>query len=185
MKPERILVPLDVAKCPREVFKVVNGFAQRPGVTVLLLHVVNLNIAAPENRVYAELGRSADGHLKRLAEHYVNPRTPARTLVRFGNPAEEVVAAAKEENADLIILPRSRAPFWRRLFAPFLPKIVVQVIREAPCGVFVMDVQTRLDCNHPWPSPVTDIRPAVESVAGSSETERSASPSQSHSVATV
>lgn len=165
MKPDRILVPIDIAKCPLEVFKVVNGFAERPGVTVLVLHVVSLNIFAPEKRVYEELGREADWHLKRLAENCVNPRASTLTRVRFGNPAEEVVAAAKEENADLIILPMYRAPFWRRLFAPFLPQIVVQVIREAPCGVFVMDVQTRLDCKRQWPGP-DDRHPPGGGVCG-------------------
>ena len=43
MKPERILLPVDVARCPLEVFDLVNGFAKRPEVTVLLLHVVDLD----------------------------------------------------------------------------------------------------------------------------------------------
>ena len=45
MKAERILLPLDIRKCPLDVFSVVNGFAKYPGATVTLLHVVTLNIA--------------------------------------------------------------------------------------------------------------------------------------------
>ena len=73
MKPERILLPIDTAKCPLEIFAVANGFACRPEVRVILLHVVNLNIVAPENRVYEELGREVYSHLDRLAQRYIHP----------------------------------------------------------------------------------------------------------------
>ena len=165
MKPERILVPLDLAKCPLEVFQVVNGFAERPGVTVILLHVVQLNIPGPESRGYDQLYREAGWHLQRLAEHYANPIASTLTRVRIGKPAEEIVANAKEEDVDLLILPMHRTPFWKRLFAPLFPKIVVQVIREAPCGAFVMDVRTRLDCQRRWPYPVSAVGTAPELLA--------------------
>jgi nucleotide-binding universal stress UspA family protein len=168
MKPERILIPIDVAKCPLEVFNVVNGFVERPGVTVILLHVVNLNIAAPENRVYAELGREADAHLKRLAEICVNPRASILTRVRFGKPAQEIVAAAKEENVDLIILPRYRGSFWKRIFAFFAPQIVQKVIREAPCGVCLVTVKTRFNCSKEW-SWAREVAIAADFVAGITE----------------
>jgi hypothetical protein len=56
MKTERILLPLDIRNCPLEVFSLINGFAEYPGASVTLLRVATLNIAAPEKRVYEELG---------------------------------------------------------------------------------------------------------------------------------
>jgi nucleotide-binding universal stress UspA family protein len=144
MKPERILLPIDVAKCPLEVFQVVNGFVERPGVTVILLHVVPLRILAPENRIYDELGREAQSCLHQLARKCVHPMAAARIRVRVGEPAREILTEAREANADLIILPVHRVPFWKRLCGSFFPRTIERVIREAPCGVFVMDVKTCL-----------------------------------------
>lgn len=167
MKPRTILLPIDVAECPREAFKVVNGFAERPGVTVILLAVVNLNMLAPENRVYAGLACEAHAHLERLAREYL-PRTTATLMrVRLGKPAEEIIAAAKEDDADLIILPMRRAPVWKRCFAPFFPKNVVKLIRDAPCGVFVTEVRTCVNCERHWGRPVKEISLARDDLAES------------------
>ena len=94
MKPERILLPLDIRKCPLEVFSVANGFARHPGATVILLHVVTLNIAAPEKRVYEELGRDAHWYLERLARGCLHPGVATTIRVRVGKPAEEILAEA-------------------------------------------------------------------------------------------
>jgi len=166
MKPERILVPLDVACCPVEVFQVVNGFAERPGVTVLLLHVVSLNIVAPERRVYEELGCEADWHLRRLAGNCVNPMASILTRVRLGKPAEEIVAAAKEEDADLIVLPMNRGSLWKRMFAFLAPQIIRHVIRKAPCGVCLVEAKTRFNCEQIWGRPFIEITAAPEYLGG-------------------
>ena len=73
MEPERILLPLDIRRCPLEIFSVVEGFSKRPGVTLILLHVVHLNIVAPDNRVYEELALEAQGYLERLAQAICPP----------------------------------------------------------------------------------------------------------------
>lgn len=57
MQTEKILVPVDTARCYPEVFGRVNALGSRADVTVVLLHVVTLNIAAPENRVYERLAQ--------------------------------------------------------------------------------------------------------------------------------
>ena len=166
MKPEKILVPLDVASCPVEVFQAVNGFTERLGVTVLLLHVVRLNIVAPERRVYEELGREADWHLKRLAGNCVNPMASILTRVRLGKPAEEIVAVAKEDDVDLIVLPMNRGSFWKRMFAFLAPQIIQHVVREAPCGVCLVEARTRFNCEKLWGRPFIEIDAAPEYVGG-------------------
>ncbi len=88
MKTERILLPLDIRKCPLEVFSVVKDLAKQRGVTVTLLHVVSLNIAAPEKGVYEQLAREAHWHLERLAGGCLRPGVTTITRVRFGKPAE-------------------------------------------------------------------------------------------------
>jgi len=71
MKRERVLLPLDIRKCPLEIFPLVEGIARRPEVTVILLHVMHLNIVAPDNRLYREVELEARRHLERLAWHYL------------------------------------------------------------------------------------------------------------------
>ena len=150
MKPERILLPLDIRKCPLDVFSVVNGFAKYPGATVTLLHVVTLNIAVPENRVYEELGRDARWYLTRLARGCLRRDVATIILVRVGKPAEEILAEAAARNADLIILPCYPPSFWNRLFAPILTGVFERVSRKALCRVFRANVQDRFNCEDVW-----------------------------------
>jgi nucleotide-binding universal stress UspA family protein len=168
MKPERILVPIDVTQCPLEVFDLVNGFAGRPGVTIILLNVVNLNVIAPESRVFEELCLDARRYLERLAEERLHPMASILIHVRVGKPADQILAEAKEESADLIILPTSGPSFWRRLATlwraasnPMVSLSTEKVIREAACGVFMVLAKTRMNCERVWG------RQAGRSLAGS------------------
>jgi nucleotide-binding universal stress UspA family protein len=160
----RILLPIDLTKCPLEAFDLANTFAKRPAATVILLHVVNLNILAPENRVYDELAREARGHLERLANEYLHPGVSTLIRVRTGKPAEAIVEEAKAEKVDLIILPTVRPSFWRRLCAPMVPSLVEKVARKATCAVLVARVQTRFSCQEAWGRQVCEISAALDFV---------------------
>jgi nucleotide-binding universal stress UspA family protein len=152
MKPERILLPLDIRKCPLEVFSVVNGLVKHPGTTVTLLHVVTLNIAVPENRIYEELGADGRWYLERLARGCLCRDVASIIRVRLGKPAEEILAEAVAWDADLIVLPTYVPSFWGRLLARILPDAVAQVTRKAPCRVFRVSVKGRFDCSDVWGS---------------------------------
>jgi nucleotide-binding universal stress UspA family protein len=150
MRTETMLVPLDIRKCPLEIFSVVNGLAKYPGASVTLLHVVTLNIAAAETRVYVELERDARWYLERLARGCLRPDIAISIRVRFGKPAEEILAEAAAGNADLIILPCYPPSFLSGLFAPILPRVVEQVVRKAPCPVFRAKAHDRFNCEDVW-----------------------------------
>ena len=173
MKLERILLPLDIRKCPLEVFSVVNGFAKKQGITVTLLHVVTLNIAAPEKGVYEQLGREAHWHLERLARGCLRPGVTTLTRVRFGKPAEEILTEAAAGNIDLIVLPSYPPSFLRRLFGPILPRVVERVIREAPCGVFLTTASNRFNCEKTWGRPGNEVEAGSKQVRGAFEWEAS------------
>jgi nucleotide-binding universal stress UspA family protein len=152
MKPERILLPIDVARFPLEGFELVNGIAKRRAVTVYLLHVVTLNIMAGENRIYEELAREAHRHLQELAERFIHPIASVVSHVRVGNLGEEILAEAKEERVDLIILPNYGPSFWARLLAlwkpgsnPVVSLLAAKIIREAASGVFVVPAKSRFN----------------------------------------
>ncbi len=148
MIPGRILLPVDITKCPLEVFSFINKFASDHRVTVILLHVVNLNVMVLENRVVEDLSFMAEQHLKRLSEKFLNPDLSVRLRVRVGKPAQEILAEAKESNVDLIILTSyGGCSFWKR---PFQPRIVEKVLHAAPCNATLLHVRTRFNCEEDW-----------------------------------
>jgi nucleotide-binding universal stress UspA family protein len=148
MAPGRILLPVDITKCPLEVFSFVNKFANEHRVTVILLHVVNLNAMVPDNRVFDALSGAAGQHLKRLAEKFLNPDLSVRLRVRIGRPAQEILAEARESNVDLIVLTSyGGCSSWKR---PFQPRIVEKVIRAVPCNATLLHVRTRFNCEEDW-----------------------------------
>jgi nucleotide-binding universal stress UspA family protein len=171
MNPERILLPLDIRKWPVEVFSVVNGLANHPGVTVILLHVVTLNITAPEKSVHEALGRDAHWYLKRMARGCLRPGVATTTRVRFGKPAEEILTEAAASSVDLIVLPSYPPSFWSRLFGPILPRVVERVIREALCGVFLATARSRFNCEKMWGRPGNEIEAAADPLAGDLESK--------------
>jgi nucleotide-binding universal stress UspA family protein len=170
MKTERILLPLDIRKCPLGVFSVVNGLAKQSAVTVTLLHVVNLSVAAPENRVYEQLGREARWHLGRLARGCLRPGFTIVTRVRFGKPAEEILAEAVDGNADMIVLASGPPSFWSHLVARLVPRVVGGVIRRACCGVFLTTVKKWFNCENAWGRPEKETEVAADQLNEASET---------------
>lgn len=152
MKTDKILFPIDLAKCPLDALPLVNGVAGRSQATVVLLHIVTLNIQAPDNRVYSELCREAEWRLKRLADHYVHPMIETCLRVRVGNPIEEIVAEATEQQASLIVLPVFQSSFWKGLFAPVVSRTTGKLMENAPCPVFGLRVTTPFNCEKQWPA---------------------------------
>jgi hypothetical protein len=139
----------------------VNGWAGRPEVTVILLHVSGLHgTLAPENGLDVESGEEIRWHLWRLAEDHIHPIASTLVRVRVGEPAREILAEASAERVDLIVLPAygpslygRLAAFWRPVRGPRISALAVTVIREAACGVFIVDVKTRFDCRKAWGRP--------------------------------
>ena len=164
MNAERILVPIDTRKCHPEVLSHVNALASRPGVTVILLHVLNLNIFAPDNRLYEELAQEAHWHLERLAQQFLPPGARILGHVRFGKPVEETLAEAKAEDVDLIILSTPGGRGWQRLFGPGFRGIRGRLLRVTPCPLLFVHAATRFNCQKNWGRQADGIRAALASL---------------------
>jgi nucleotide-binding universal stress UspA family protein len=152
MKPEKILVPIDTARCRPEVFSRVNAFAGNAGVTVILLHVVNLNVVPMGSGQCEELAAEAHWHLQQMAVRYVDPDITPVVHVRIGKPVEEVLAEAKAENVDLIMVPIPRqanekplVSLWRGLFG-----LGERLLRVSPCPVQIVHAETCFNCQERW-----------------------------------
>jgi nucleotide-binding universal stress UspA family protein len=150
IKADRLLLPIDLAKCPLEIFPVVNGFTKPFHGEVVLLHVVDRR----KNGVPRGVGeidlRRAERHLERIGHDYLSPTVEASFRVRIGIPHAEILAEAKATNVDLILLPTFVPPIWRRLAGFIYGETVRNLAVGAPCRVFVVDVRTRFNCFRRW-----------------------------------
>jgi nucleotide-binding universal stress UspA family protein len=75
------------------------------------------------------------------------------SVVRFGKPVKEIVAAAKEEQSDLIVM-ASRGSGLARLFAG---SVTERVARHAPCPVISIQPSAEVRTEHDDRVPVSLI----------------------------
>ncbi len=149
MNNDRILVPIDLAKCPVEAFALINAMPDHTNVSVILLHVVNPSAVSPDGRVYDGLCHDAERRLERLAREYLPPDLDTTLRVRVGNPFDEIAAEAREQHASLIMLPTFPQGFWQRLFQA-VPRLAEKLAGAAPCPVFAVPVKRMLNCERYW-----------------------------------
>jgi nucleotide-binding universal stress UspA family protein len=160
MKSERILLPIDIRKCPLDVFPLVDRLASKPDTKLTLLHVVALNILAPESRIYDELAAEAREHLKRLCRENLPSVAAPIMQIRYGKVVHEILTEIEEEKADLVLLPTHGPSFaerlssvWRRAASPVMSKGVDQIMRRAGCAIFIAASKTQFDCDWEWGRP--------------------------------
>ncbi len=98
----KIVVATDLSAGSKRVVPYALSLARETGAHLILLHVVKLEEAAFSfNRVMAEEGskqRLREAYPECSNEHWCKP------VVAFGDPAEKIVATAREQNADLIVM---------------------------------------------------------------------------------
>src|SRR6266581_1165179 len=117
---KRILVPLDLKTEPDAIARVVADAARGAGATVRLLHVVPVPDAVMdvEGRVLSYADQEA-ARLEADALDYLRfigillDGIPVESVVRFGDPAEEILAEADAFGADLIALTTARGASLR------------------------------------------------------------------------
>lgn len=111
---KRILVPLDLTTEPDAVTRVVADAARGAGATVRLLHVAPVSDAVVDSN--GRIIAYADQECARLETEALDALrsveiafddVPVEAVVRFGDPAEEILREADEFGADLIVLTTS------------------------------------------------------------------------------
>lgn len=140
---KNILVPVDGSpfsiRALREAMKV----AWSEGGRLILLGVVELPVAGFEGyqefSVNLELEEQFSLRLKSIleqeAEKLKKEGVTVDTIVRTGNPADEIVSLASSEKADLVVM----TTHGRRGFMRFmLGSVAEKVVRTSPCSVLVV-----------------------------------------------
>jgi nucleotide-binding universal stress UspA family protein len=136
----RILVPIDFSEYSKKAFRYAVEFARTFSAEIVLVYVVEPviypadfsfgQVALPS--VEVELQARGAQQLNLLIEKEVPDDVRARAAVRSGKPFVEIIHAAKDEQADLIIIAtHGHSGIEHVLFGSTAEKVV----RKAPCPV--------------------------------------------------
>lgn len=137
----KIVVALDGSEAAEAAVPVAAALARGAGAVLRLLHV------APQPEAVTSDGRVVayvDQEIERLrceGEDYLGevaarlPGVRSESVVRFGDPAEEIVAEVKASGADLVVVAtRGRTGLPRLLMG----SVAESILRRAPCQVLVV-----------------------------------------------
>ena len=142
-KLEQILVPVDFSDCSKKALQYAIPFARQFKAQMIFLHVLPLHYAAGwefevgnyDPLIEGDLRTRTEQQLASLIQEHVPARIQTKLEVRHGAPAIEIVNAAHEMNAGLIIM--STHGHTGRIHA-FIGSVAADVTRLAPCPVLVV-----------------------------------------------
>ena len=141
VKAEHILVPVDFSNSSARALHHARKRVAESGGSLIIVHVVPadygwLGIGRDESRdLDRSLQRQAADRLRAFAEEHVGHNVAADLEVRVGQPAEEIVAAARESKCDSIVLStRGLTGLDRYLIG----SVADRVARFAPCPVILL-----------------------------------------------
>lgn len=139
----RILVPIDFSAESTRALKIAARLGQGDGGNLLLVHVVgpiydlcDYGYGPVQRRRPNEgLMRHARQRLRALGRRHVGEKREWRCIVRSGTAPQQILKAAEEFHAELIVMPTrglSHAPPTE------VGSTAERVVRQAPCPVLVL-----------------------------------------------
>ncbi len=138
---EKVMVPVDGSDASARAAAWAAKYAARNGAELVLLHVhaargsETLALGSLDATQIEEAERRIAGPSFDRAREAIGAATAARTLVSIGDPAEEIVALARREHANLIVMgSRGLSPVRELL----LGSVSEKVIHHAHCAVTVV-----------------------------------------------
>ena len=139
-----ILVPTDFSAASRQAIPYARELARVHGGEVVLVHVIEVphyptlfeGTAMVVPPLDASLRKELQRQLDELAQsELIAHGVRARVVVRDGAPRHELLACAREEAADLLVIATHGYTGLRHVF---LGSTTEQVVREAPCPVLTV-----------------------------------------------
>ena len=141
VKPRRILVPVDFSDSSARALRHAAKRVAESGGSLIIVHVVPadygwLGIGRDESRdVDRSLQRQAADHLRAFADENIGDKVAADLEIRIGQPAEEIISAARDSKCDSIVLStRGLTGLDRYLIG----SVADRVARLAPCPVVLV-----------------------------------------------
>lgn len=132
---KKILCPIDFDQNSPLALRMASELAQEHKTTLQVLHVVAIP-AGPEVALpFEKMEAKARAKLEHLAGQKVGRNARYEVHARSGDPAIEILQAAKRLGTDLIVMATHGRKGFRRLI---LGSVAEQVIRQAPCPVLAV-----------------------------------------------
>jgi len=150
MLPIRTIVcPTDFSEPSYEALKVADELASHFSAELVLIHVVapvpmyptpvTPEASASSAGILASYQQEMEVYAKKSLDQVVQERlaedVKSRTRVCLGDAANEIVGAAEEEKADLIVIATHGLTGWRRLM---FGSVAERVVRVAQCPVLTI-----------------------------------------------
>jgi nucleotide-binding universal stress UspA family protein len=141
VKSRRILVPVDFSNSSARALRHAVKRAAEFGGSLIIVHVVPadygwLGIGRDESRdLDRSLQRQAADRLRAFADENVGDNVPAHLEVRIGQPAEEILAAARDSKCDSIVLSTRGLTGLDRYF---IGSVAHRVAQLAACPVVLV-----------------------------------------------
>jgi nucleotide-binding universal stress UspA family protein len=139
---KQILVPVDFSTFSGRALRHALPMAQRFGAQIVLLHVIELfpidyMVGTESDTITGVEGRrrAKDDLAKLGAKILESSGVPYRSVIRIGKPFREIVKAARELDADLIVLSTHGRTGLDRFY---LGSTAERVVRHAACPVLVV-----------------------------------------------
>jgi nucleotide-binding universal stress UspA family protein len=139
----RILVPTHFSECSQEAWKLAGRMAAAPDCELVLTHVLTEVPLYGEGLLNVETARKVREGARRWAETTLQDWVgkaraeglSARAALRTGVPHHEIVALARDERADLIVIGTTGRGGLNRAL---LGSVADRVVRLAPCPVLTV-----------------------------------------------
>ena len=143
-EPQRIVVSTDFSDNADAGVKAAEELAQQLGAELVLVHVIEWPVyptmsfgagIAGMPVVFDKVRENAEENLSRMREDRVARGLKCTAELRDGDPATEVVAAAKDKAADLIVIATHGHTGVKHLL---VGSTTEKVVRTAPCPVLTV-----------------------------------------------
>lgn len=139
----KILVPTDFSQNSLRALDYAVGLAERYAAEIVVVHVLELpiypamsfgsgSISLPA--LQEEMREAVNAQLARVMEEHLAD-TRATSILREGTAFVEIIEAAREQNADMIVLGTQGNSAFKQLL---LGSTAERVVRKAPCPVLTI-----------------------------------------------
>lgn len=143
MDIRHILAPTDFSEDSKQAILYANGWAQKVGARLSLLHVIQLSAHPVQGYMVPELAmefldeleREASLQLAQLLPEAGDANVEVTRRVVVGVPYEKILETAAAENVDLIVMATHGRTGLPHLF---LGSVAERVVRLAPCPVLTV-----------------------------------------------
>ena len=144
----KILCPTDFSEPSYNALDAANELSLHFSATLVLVHVVPLVIDIPTSADFytpsdvKTAQARAKEELQEVVEKRISEKVRIRTKVVVGDPGDEIVWMAADENADIIVIGTHGLTGWRRFI---FGSVAEKVVRLAPCHVLTIQPPGRKD----------------------------------------